>query len=261
MVRALWIAASGMASQQTTIDTIANNLANVNTNGFKKSRANFQDLMYQTLRSAGTTTAQGTPLPVGIQVGLGSNVVSVEKLFLQGDLTQTKNPLDLAIQGQGFFKLTYQSREVYTRSGSFKTDKNGYICDANGNQLQPAFAIPANTVTITIDPGGNLVAADSNGKQLASTQLQLFNFPNPAGLQSLGQNLYTVSDGSGDPVQGNPGVDQFGTILQGYNEVSNVDVVEEMISMIMAQRAYEMGTKVIQTSDQALQEANNLKTS
>jgi flagellar basal-body rod protein FlgG len=258
MIRALWTSASGMAAQQTTIDTIAHNLANINTNGFKKSRVNFQDLMYQTLRTAGTTTAQGTQLPVGIQVGMGTNVTAVEKLFLQGDLAQTKNPLDFAIQGQGFFKMIYQSREVYTRSGAFKADKSGYICDSNGNPLQPAFAIPANTVTITVEPGGKLVAAGSDGKELGSTQLQLYNFSNPAGLQSLGQNLYIVSDGSGDPVQGNPGVDQFGTILQGYTEVSNVDVVEEMINMIMAQRAYEMGTKVIQTSDQALQEANNL---
>jgi flagellar basal-body rod protein FlgG len=258
MVRALWTSASGMAAQQTNIDTIAHNLANINTNGFKKSRINFQDLMYQTMRTAGTTTAQGTQLPVGIQVGMGANVVSVEKLFMQGDFVQTKNPLDLAIQGQGFFKLTYQGKEVYTRSGAFKTDKSGYVCDGNGNQLQPAFTIPANTVTITVEPGGKMVAAGSDGKELGSTQLQLFNFPNPAGLQSLGQNLYIVSDGSGDPVQGNPGVDQFGTILQGYIESSNVDVVEEMINMIMAQRAYEMGTKVIQTSDQALQEANNL---
>ena len=238
MIRALWTAASGLAAQQTTIDTIAHNLANVNTNAFKKSRVNFQDLMYQTLRTAGTTTAQGTQLPVGIQVGMGTNVTAVEKLFHQGDLTQTKNSLDFAIQGQGFFKLIYQGREVYTRSASFKTDKSGYICDSNGNQLQPAFTIPANTVTITVEPGGKMVATGSDGKELGSTQLQLFNFPNPAGLQSLGQNLYIVSDGSGDPVQGNPGVDQFGTILQGYTEVSNVDVVEEMIHMIMAQRAY-----------------------
>jgi flagellar basal-body rod protein FlgG len=258
MVRALWTAASGMEAQQTTIDTIANNLANINTTAFKKSRVNFQDLMYQTTRTAGTTTSQGTRLPVGIQAGLGTKVTSVEKIFLQGDLTQTQNPLDLAIQGQGFFQLIYQGKQVYTRSGAFKTDNNGNVCDANGNPLQPAFTIPPNTVTITVESGGQLVAADSSGKQLASTQLQLFNFPNPAGLQSLGQNLFIASDGSGDPVQGNPGVDQFGTILQGYQEMSNVDVVEEMINMIMAQRSYEMGTKVIQASDQALQEANNL---
>jgi flagellar basal-body rod protein FlgG len=258
MIRALWTSASGMAAQQTTIDTIAHNLANINTNGFKKSRVNFQDLMYQTLRTAGTTTAQGTQLPVGIQVGMGSKVVSVEKLFLQGDFAQTKNPLDLAIEGKGFFKLMYQSREVYSRSGAFKTDKEGYISDGNGNRLQPEFAIPAKTATVTIEQGGKLVAAGADGKELGSTQLQLFNFANPAGLQSLGHNLYIVSDGSGEPVQGNPGVDDFGTILQGYVESSNVDVVEEMINMIMAQRAYEMGTKVIQTSDQALQQANNL---
>ena len=258
MIRALWTSASGMAAQQTTIDTIAHNLANINTNGFKKSRVNFQDLMYQTMRTAGTTTAQGTQLPVGIQVGMGSKVVSVEKLFLQGDFVQTKNPLDLAVEGKGFFKLMYQSREVYSRSGAFKADKEGYICDRNGNRLQPEFAIPAKTATVTIEQGGKLVAAGSDGKELGSTQLQLFNFANPAGLQSLGHNLYIVSDGSGEPVQGNPGIDDFGTILQGYVESSNVDVVEEMINMIMAQRAYEMGTKVIQTSDQALQQANNL---
>jgi flagellar basal-body rod protein FlgG len=189
---------------------------------------------------------------------MGSKVVSVEKLFLQGDFAQTKNPLDLAIEGKGFFKLMYQSREVYSRSGAFKTDKEGYISDGNGNRLQPEFAIPAKTATVTIEQGGKLVAAGADGKELGSTQLQLFNFANPAGLQSLGHNLYIVSDGSGEPVQGNPGVDDFGTILQGYVESSNVDVVEEMINMIMAQRAYEMGTKVIQTSDQALQQANNL---
>jgi flagellar basal-body rod protein FlgG len=258
MIRALWTSASGMAAQQTTIDTIANNLANINTNGFKKSRVNFQDLMYQTMRTAGTTTAQGTQLPVGIQVGMGSKVVSVEKLFLQGDFAQTRNPLDLAIEGKGFFKLMSQSREVYSRSGAYKTDKEGYISDGNGNRLQPEFAIPAKTATITIESGGKLVAAGSDGKELGSTQLQLFNFANPAGLQSMGHNLYIASDGSGEPIQGNPGVDDFGTILQGYVESSNVDVVEEMINMIMAQRAYEMGTKVIQTSDQALQQANNL---
>ena len=258
MIRALWTSASGMLGQPTTINTIAHNLANINTNGFKKSRVNFQDLMYQTMRTAGTTTAQGTQLPVGIQVGMGATVVSVEKLFLQGDFVQTRNPLDLAIEGKGFFKLMSQSREVYSRSGSLKTDKEGYICDGNGNRLQPEFAIPAKTATITIEQGGKLVAAGSDGKELGSTQLQLFNFANPAGLQSMGHNLYIVSDGSGEPIQGNPGIDDFGTILQGYVESSNVDVVEEMINMIMAQRAYEMGTKVIQTSDQALQQASNL---
>jgi flagellar basal-body rod protein FlgG len=258
MIRALWASASGMASQQTQIDAIAHNLANINTQGFKKSRVNFQDLMYQTLRTAGSTTAAGGQLPVGIQVGMGSKVVSVEKIFLQGDFTQTKNQLDLAIEGKGFFKLLNNGQEVYTRSGAFKMDKDGVICDSNGNRLQPEFTVPAKSVSITIEPGGKLVAAGSDGKELASTQIQLFDFANPAGLQARGQNLFVVSDGSGDPVQGNPGIDEFGTILQGFTEMSNVDVVEEMINMIMAQRAYEMGTKVIQTSDQCLQEANNL---
>ena len=259
MIRALWTSATGMASQQTNIDTIAHNLANVNTSGFKKSRVNFQDLMYQTLRTAGSTTADGGQLPVGIQVGMGSKVVAVEKIFLQGDYNQTKNPLDLAIEGKGFFKLLSNGKEVYTRAGALKTDKDGYICDSNGNRLQPEFAVPAKAVSITVDPGGKLVCAESDGKELASVQLQLFDFTNPAGLASMGHNLFVTSEASGEPIQGNPGVDEFGTILQGYTEMSNVDVVEEMINMIMAQRAYEMGTKVIQTSDECLQMANNLR--
>lgn len=155
MIRALWASASGMASQQTQIDAIAHNLANINTQGFKKSRVNFQDLMYQTLRTAGSTTAAGGQLPVGIQVGMGSKVVSVEKIFLQGDFTQTKNQLDLAIEGKGFFKLLNNGQEVYTRSGAFKMDKDGVICDSNGNRLQPEFTIPAKAVSITIEPGEN----------------------------------------------------------------------------------------------------------
>jgi flagellar basal-body rod protein FlgG len=259
MLRALWTSASGMASQQTHIDAIAHNLANINTQGFKKSRVNFQDLMYQTLRTAGSSTAAGGQLPVGIQVGMGAKVVSVEKIFLQGDFSQTKNQLDLAVEGKGFFKLLSGGQEVYTRSGTFKMDKDGYICDSSGNRLQPEFSIPAKTVTITVEPGGKLVAAGSDGKELGSTQIQLFEFANPAGLRSIGHNLFVVSDGSGDPVQGNPGVDEFGTILQGFTEMSNVDVVEEMINMILAQRAYEMGAKVIQASDECLQQANNLR--
>lgn len=259
MIRGLWTAATGMACQQTNIDVVANNLANVNTNGFKKSRANFQDLMYQDSRTAGTSTAGGGQIPAGIQVGMGAKVVSVEKLFLQGDYTQTKNQLDMAIEGKGFFKLSSHGREVYTRSGAFKLDKDGYICDSHGNRLQPEFAVPPKTVAITVDPGGNLVASGGDGKELGSVQIQLFNFLNPGGLRSVGQNLFIPSEASGDPVQGNPGVDEFGTISQGFLEMSNVDVVEEMINMIMAQRAYEIGSKVIQAGDDMLQIANNLK--
>jgi flagellar basal-body rod protein FlgG len=259
MMRGLWAAATGMACQQTHLDVVANNLANVNTSGFKKSRINFQDLMYQNMRAAGAATASGGQIPAGIQVGMGSQVVSVEKVFLQGDFSQTKNPLDVAIEGKGFFKVLNNSREVYTRSGAFKLDKDGYIVDANGNRLQPEFAIPAGTVNITIDSGGKLVASGSDGKELGNVQLQLFDFANPAGLRSIGHSLFIPSDASGDPVQGNPGNDEFGTILQGSLEMSNVDVVEEMISMIMAQRAYEIGAKAIQTGDDMLQQANNLK--
>jgi flagellar basal-body rod protein FlgG len=189
---------------------------------------------------------------------MGAKVVAVEKVFLQGDYSQTKNQLDMAIEGKGFFKLLNGGREVYTRSGAFKLDKEGYICDSQGNRLQPEFAIPAQTVTITIDSGGRIVASGSDGRELGSVQVQLFEFPNPAGLRSIGQNLFIPSEASGDPAQGNPGVNEFGTVSQGFLEMSNVDVVEEMINMIMAQRAYEIGTKVIQTGDSMLQMANNL---
>jgi len=259
MMRGLWTGATGMSCQQTHIDVIANNLANVNTNGFKKSRVDFQDLMYQNLRTAGASTASGGQLPAGIQIGMGAKVVAVEKIFLQGDFSHTKNNLDMAIEGKGFFKLLNNGNEVYTRSGAFKLDKEGYICDTHGNRLQPEFAIPATTVSITVDSGGRLVASGPDGRELGSVQMQLFDFANPAGLRSIGQNLFILSDASGDPIQGNPGIDEFGTLLQGYLEMSNVDVVEEMINMIMAQRAYEIGTKVIQTGDDMLQMVNNLK--
>ena len=259
MMRGLWAAATGMACQQTNLDVVANNLANVNTSGFKKSRISFQDLMYQNLRAAGAVTASGGQIPAGIQVGMGAKVVSVDKAYLQGDFSQTKNPLDMAIEGRGFFKVLNNSREVYTRSGAFKLDKDGYIVDNGGNRLQPEFAVPATTVNITIDSGGKLAASGSDGRELGSTQLQLFDFANPAGLRSVGQGLLIPTDASGDAVQGNPGNDEFGTILQGFLEMSNVDVVEEMIHMIMAQRAYELGAKAIQTGDDMLQQANNLK--
>jgi flagellar basal-body rod protein FlgG len=259
MMRGLWTAATGMTCQQTNLDTVANNLANVNTSGFKKSRVNFQDLMYQNLRTPGAATASGGQLASGIQVGMGAKVVSVEKVFLQGDYTQTKNQLDMALEGKGFFKLMNNGKEVYTRAGTFKLDKDAFICDSNGNRLQPEFGIPAKTSTITIEPGGKIVASGEDGKELGSTQIQLFNFPNPGGLRSIGHNLFVVSDASGEAVQGNPGTDEYGTILQGYVEMSNVEVVEEMINMIMAQRAYEIGSKVIQAGDNMLQIASSLR--
>jgi len=259
MMRGLWTAATGMTCQQTNLDAVANNMANVNTSGFKKSRVNFQDLMYQNLRQPGAATSSGGQLAAGIQVGMGAKVVAVEKIFNQGDYTQTKNQLDMALEGKGFFKLLNNGKEVYTRSGAFKLDRDGFICDSNGNRLQPEFAIPAKTAAITVEPGGKIVATGADGKELGSSQIQLFNFANPAGMRSVGQNQFVPTDASGDPVQGNPGVDEFGTILQGYLEMSNVDVVEEMINMIMAQRAYEIGSKVIQAGDEMLQMATNLR--
>jgi flagellar basal-body rod protein FlgG len=259
MIRGLWTAATGMQGFQTSINVIANNLANVNTDGFKKNRVNFQDLMYQNLRMPGASTSTGARLPAGIQIGLGSQVVAVEKLFSQGDMTQTQNPLDLAIQGQGFFQLLSNGKQVYTRAGSFKLDQNGFISDSQGNHLQPEFSIPPKTQTTTVEPGGKIVASDSNGKELASTQIQLYNFPNPTGLLSLGSNLYSSSDASGDPIPGNPGVDNYGTISQGSLEMSNVNVVEEMINMINVQRAYELSSKVIQTGDDMLSMTSAMK--
>jgi flagellar basal-body rod protein FlgG len=248
-----------MSCQHTNLNAIANNMANVNTTGFKKSRVNFQDLMYQNLRMPGAATSTGGQLPAGIQVGMGANVVAVEKIFLQGDYTQTKNNLDLAIEGKGFFKLLNNGKEVYTRAGAFKMDKDGYICDAHGNRLQPEFAIPQKTATLTVEPGGRIVASGSDGRELGSTQIQLYNFINPAGLMAMGHNLLVPSDASGEPLQGNPGTDDFGTVLQGFLEMSNVDVVEEMINMITTQRAYEINSKVIQTGDDMLQMAASLR--
>jgi flagellar basal-body rod protein FlgG len=259
MIRGLWTAATGMSAQQSNVAVIANNLANVNTSGFKRSRTNFQDLMYQNMRNAGVSTSEGSQLPVGLQVGMGTKVISVSKNFQQGDYTHTNNPLDLAIDGRGFYKLINNDREVYTRAGSFKTDKDGYIMDSNGSRLQPEFAVPSQTTTITVGSGGKLVCTDSSGKELGSVQLQIYDFINPAGLQAIGQNYFVNTDGSGDPVEGNPGTDQFGSLSQGFLEMSNVDIVEEMVTMIIAQRAYEISAKAIQTGDEMLQQVNNLK--
>jgi flagellar basal-body rod protein FlgG len=258
MMRGLWTAATGMSAQQSNVSAIANNLANVNTAGFKKSRVNFQDLMYQNLRNAGATTSEGSQLPVGVQVGMGTKVISVSKNFQQGDYNHTNNPLDLAVDGRGFFKVISNNREVYTRAGAFKTDKDGNIMDSNGSRLQPEFALPSQATTITIDSGGKLVATDSSGKELGSVQLQLYDFLNAAGLQAVGQNYFVPTEASGDPVEGNPGTDQFGTISQGFLEMSNVDIVEEMVNMIMAQRAYEINAKAIKAGEEMMQITNEI---
>lgn len=259
MLRGLWSAATGMAAQKLTIDVIANNLANVNTTGFKKSRADFQDLMYQSIRQAGSITSTGGQVPVGIHVGMGTMPVGVQKVFMQGDFTETKNELDLAIEGKGFFKVLSNGEEFYTRSGNFKLDSDGNVVTSSGDTLQPEFAIPTDTVSISVDKTGTVTVFDPAGTGSSLGGIEVYTFPNAAGLFSLGHNLYRSTDASGDPIAGTAGSDGVGTIVQGFLEMSNVDVVEEMVSMIMAQRAYEINSKAIQTADNMLQIANNIK--
>lgn len=259
MLRGLWSAASGMSAQKLTIDVIANNLANVNTVGFKKSRADFQDLMYQTLKQAGSQTSTGDQIPTGIQIGMGTMPVSVHKLFMQGDFNGTQNQFDLAIEGNGFFKVLSSEQEVYTRAGNFKLDSEGNLCTPNGDKLQPGITIPSNAMTVNIDKGGVVTVFDPSGTGTSIGNIELYNFVNPAGLNSMGHNLYMSTDASGEAIVGTPGLDGMGTIAQGYLELSNVDVVEEMVSMIQAQRAYEVSSKAIQTADNMMQLANNIK--
>jgi len=248
-----------MASQQLNMDVIAHNLANANTTGYKRSRANFQDLMYQTIVAPGAQTSNDTQIPTGMQVGMGAKSASVEKLFTQGNFTETANPLDLAIEGKGFFKVMKGPDEVYTRSGSFKLDKDGYICDGEGNRLQPEVSIPNEAVNITIDPGGSLSVMDQTGKVISTAELMLYSFQNPSGLASIGKNYFKATESSGDEQAGQPGVDGNGTLLSGFLENSNINVVEEMVNMIIGQRAYEANSKIIKASDEMLHIANNVK--
>nr|MBF0221271.1 flagellar basal-body rod protein FlgG [Desulfobulbaceae bacterium] len=259
MIRALYSARTGMNGQQTQLDVIANNLANVNTGGFKKSRAQFEDLFYQTLRSVGAETVAGGVVPTGVQVGLGTRVTSVQKIFTQGDYTQTGNDLDMAIEGDGFFQILRDGESYYTRDGSFKTDPDGYLVTANGDRLQPEFAIPDGTTLINIDSSGMLVAQDNGQQTLGTVQLTLHKFVNPAGLRSVGGNLYVESAASGAPTEGNPGSNGIGSLAQNFLETSNVDVTEEMVNLIITQRAYEVNSKAITTADQLLEIANTLK--
>jgi len=259
MMRGLWTAATGMTGQQMNLDVIANNLANVNTNGFKKSRAEFQDLLYQTHRFPGTETAGGQEIPIGIQVGMGTRPIAIQKMFTQGDYVQTQGQLDMAIEGDGFFRILRNGEELYTRTGAFKLNSEGTIVDAEGNALQPEYTVPAEAVDVSIDSGGNIVAVDEAGTELATGRLTLVRFVNPSGLYAIGKNLFRPTEASGEPVEGNPGEEGYGTIAQGFLEMSNVDVVTEMVQMIVAQRAYEINSKAIQTSDEMLSIANNLK--
>ncbi len=259
MIRALWTAATGMEAQQISQDVVANNLANINTVGFKKARADFQDLMYQLSSKSGAETSGGNQLPVGIEIGMGVKPMAVQKLFTQGDYMQTGNLFDFAIEGDGFFQLDDNGRNVYTRAGNFKVDRAGVLCNSEGLKLIPGVEIPMETVHFTVDSGGTWTATDENGDPLATGRIELARFVNPAGLTSLGRNLYDRTDASGDATVGNPGEGGNGTISQRFLEMSNVNVVDEMVKMIVGQRAYEINSKAIQTADSMLQMANGLK--
>jgi len=261
MLRTLWIAASGMEAQTLNIDVIANNLANVNTAGFKRSRADFQDLLYETLRQPGVASSQETQVPTGIQLGQGTRPVAVQKIFLQGDYQHTQNELDIAIEGDGFFQILQPNGEVaYTRAGAFKLDSDGKIVNSDGFQIEPELTIPSDTIAVSIGTDGTvsvLQAGESTPAELGT--IQLARFINPAGLKSIGRNLFLPTSSSGDVITGTAGETGFGTIAQGYLEMSNVSVVDEMVNMIVAQRAYEINSKAIQTADDMLQIANNVK--
>lgn len=263
MIRSLWSAASGMFSQQLNIDTIANNLANVNTTGFKKSRAEFQDLLYQVLQMPGAPVTSGGELqiPVGQQVGLGSKPSAVAKIFTSEGFTQTENPLDLAIEGDGFFQITLPDGNTgYTRDGSFKVDSEGRLVTSDGYLLAQEITIPDDTLSISISSEGVVsVLQAGNTTPTDLGQIELAKFINPSGLLSQGQNLYLESDASGTPITGNPSSEGFGKVVQGFLEMSNVKVVEEMVRMIVAQRAYELSSKAVQTADEMLAIANALR--
>jgi flagellar basal-body rod protein FlgG len=261
MIRALYSAASGMTAQQMNVDNIAHNLANANTSGYKQRRAQFQDLLYQTVVQPGAAAGQQTVVPTGLQLGLGTRAASNEIIFTQGDFSQTNNPLDLVIQGKGFFQVRRPSGELaYTRSGSFHLDRDGNIVTSDGDPLEPQITLPPDAQQITIGQDGTVsfTQPGQTSSQQAG-QIQLANFPNPAGLNSLGGNLYAPTDASGDPIVGNPGGQEgMGAVLQGYTEQSNVSVVEEFINLIVAQRGYEANSKVVQAADNMYQQVNNL---
>jgi len=260
MIRSLWTGTTGMNAQQLNLDVIANNLANVSTTGFKKSRADFQDLMYQIMRVPGSQTSTDTESPTGIQVGLGVRPAAVQKIFTQGDLINTENALDVAIEGAGFFQVELPNGEdAYTRSGSFKQDSNGRITTSDGYPIIPGVTIPDGSREITISETG--IVSAIIGDDTESTEIGAFEtvtFTNNGGLLAIGKNLFRESDASGNAQAGTPGDDGYGLLLQFYIEGSNVNIVEEMAAMITTQRAYEINSKSIQTSDEMMQITNNM---
>lgn len=260
MIRSLWIAKTGLDGQQTQMDVITNNLANVSTNGFKRSRAVFEDLLYQTIRQPGANSSQQTQIPSGLQLGTGVRPVATEKIFTQGNLQQTGNPLDLAINGKGFFQvLLPDGTTAYTRDGSFQVDSTGQLVTASGYAVQPAITVPSDAITVTV-AGDGTVSVTQPGVA-APTQigsLQLASFINPAGLQSMGENLYIETAASGTASANTPGTNGLGLLNQAMIETSNVNVAEELVNMIQAQRAFEINSRAITTSDQMLQKLTQL---
>jgi flagellar basal-body rod protein FlgG len=261
MIRALYSAGSGMTAQQLNVDNIAHNLANANTVGYKARRAQFQDLLYQTLIQPGASAGQQTVVPTGLQLGLGTRAASNEILFTQGNFSATENPLDLVIQGRGFFQVRRPSGELaYTRAGTFHLDRDGNLVTLDGDAVEPQVTIPADAQSISVAADGT-VSYSQPGQSAAQVagQIQLANFQNPAGLNSIGRNLYLPTDASGDPTTGLPGGQEgLGSLLQGYVEQSNVSVVEEFISLIVSQRAYEANSKVVKAADEMYQQVNSL---
>lgn len=261
MLKSLNTAATGMAAQQSNMDVIANNIANVNTVGFKKSRAEFEDLVYQTLREPGSASGLNSYSPNGVQTGLGVRTAAVQKDFTGGSTMMTKGIYDLEIEGSGFFQiLTPDGQTAYTRDGAFKKDAAGKLVDKSGNLLQPEITIPPNAVGVEISPSGEVrVVTGLNDPGSSVGQIDIATFVNPAGLRAVGKNLFVPSNSSGQPITTRPGLNGSGALAQGQLEASNVNIVDEMVNMITAQRAYETNSKVIQASDQMLQSINNLR--
>ena len=262
MMRALWSAASGMKGQQTNMDVISNNIANVNTYGGKKVRAEFQDLIYQTLRDAGAQSGQDNQYPTGLQIGLGTRVAATQRVITQGPLQTTENPTDVGIQGEGYFRVTLPDGTTgYTRDGAFKLDSQRRLVTSDGYLLADGITFNENSPvdSIVIAGDGQVSETPAGGTQQNVGRIMLARFVNPAGLTAIGKNLFIVSEASGQPIEGNPGEDGAGTLTQGTLEMSNVQIVEEMVNMIVSQRAYESNSKAITTSDSMLEIANGLK--
>jgi len=260
MINSLWISKTGMEAQQTQLDVISHNLANVSTTGYKRASAVFQDLMYQNLRQVGSSSTEQSQLPTGLQLGLGVRTVATSRSFTQGSMQQTNNNLDVAIKGNGFFQVTQPDGTIgYTRDGSFQVDAQGRLVTSSGLPVANGITIPTNATSVSISPDGT-VSATVSGQAAPQTvgTLALAHFVNPAGLEPKGENLYAETAASGQPNGGTAGTNGLGTIMQGFLETSNVNVVQELVSMIQTQRAYEMNSKAIQTSDQMLQKLGQL---